>query len=90
MTKKNKLLVKFCNIRGEATFKEAKRVLESLGHKVERTNGSHYIFRDNHQNGVTIPVHNNKVKKKYVRKIQNLINEKNEKIQLFIPDKPTS
>jgi len=75
MTKKEKLLTKFSNITEEASFREATKVLEILEYKIIRTRGSHFIFRNQREENISIPVHNNRIKKKYVRKIQNLINK---------------
>jgi predicted RNA binding protein YcfA (HicA-like mRNA interferase family) len=77
MTKKEKLLTKFNNLRGEASFSEAKKVMEMMGYRIIRMRGSHFIFEKNNPDEpekMTIPVHCNKIKKKYVLKIKKLIN----------------
>jgi len=61
------------------------KVLEILGYEIKRMKGSHFIFErkmTSRTEIMIIPVHNNKVKKRYVTDIIKLIKQgENEKIQ---------
>jgi len=84
MVNKEKRIERFCNIKAEAEFREVIQVLKILGYEIVRMNGSHFIFEkigDSKARRLTIPVHCNKVKKKYVWNIIKIIKQtKNEKL----------
>ena len=84
MKKIDKRLVGFCNKRGDASFKEAIQVLKILNFQIKRMKGSHFFFQKGEgktAKNITIPVHNGKVKKRYVRDIIKIIKqEKDERI----------
>lgn len=80
MTNERKRIERFCNVKAEAEFREAIQVLKIIGYEIVRMQGSHFIFEDRKMKKETIPVHNNKIKKIYVRKIQKLIKKYYEKI----------
>lgn len=81
MTNERKRIERFCNIKAEAEFREAIQVMGIIGYKIDRMNGSHFVFKDDKGNKKTIPVHCNKIKKVYVKRIQKLIKLHYEKIQ---------
>jgi predicted RNA binding protein YcfA (HicA-like mRNA interferase family) len=67
----------------EAHFTEVKTVLNFLGYKLARVRGSHHIFKDKDGNIIILPVHNNFVKRCYVKEILKKINQSsNEKMFL--------
>ena len=53
-------------------FDEVKSILISHGFENVRTRGSNFIFTDN-RNVISIPVHNNTVKKIYLEKIIEIL-----------------
>ena len=53
-------------------FDEVKSILISHGFENVRTRGSHFIFTDN-SSVISIPVHNNAVKKIYLEKIIEIL-----------------
>jgi len=81
MTNEEKRLEKFCNTGAEAAFREVIQVMEILGYRIIRMRGSHFIFEkigDSKARNITIPVHCNKVKKKYVKDIIKMIKQTND------------
>jgi len=83
MTNERKRVEKFCNIRGGAEFREAIQVMRMIGYEIIRMHGSHFIFESlihKEAENITIPVHHNKIKKIYVKRIQKLIKLYYEKI----------
>jgi predicted RNA binding protein YcfA (HicA-like mRNA interferase family) len=48
-------------------------MLAGAGYQLTRISGSHHIFTKPGHNPISIPVHKNKVKSVYVRKIQQII-----------------
>ena len=45
MTKKDKRIERFKKIKGEASFYEARKVLEIIGYEIIRMRGSHFILK---------------------------------------------
>ena len=76
--RKLKLLKRLKNNPRGATFEEIRTLLSQEGFKLDRVTGSHHIFK---RSGVTfvIPVHQNRVKSVYVRRVIELIEEAKEK-----------
>ena len=72
--KKRKLLERLANNPKGATFDDVRTLLLQEGFKLHRIAGSHYIFK---KPGITfvIPVHANRVKSVYVRRVIQLIKE---------------
>jgi predicted RNA binding protein YcfA (HicA-like mRNA interferase family) len=56
----------------EKRFSEVRRQLESAGWVLARISGSHHVFTKPGQSPISIPVHGNKVKPVYVRKIKHI------------------
>jgi predicted RNA binding protein YcfA (HicA-like mRNA interferase family) len=59
-------------VASEKRFKEVRRMLEAKGYRLARVSGSHHVFIKPGQLPLSIPVHNQKVKPIYVRKIEKL------------------
>jgi predicted RNA binding protein YcfA (HicA-like mRNA interferase family) len=72
MAKKDKLLQLLKNSPNNANFRDIRKLLESEGYSLDRVTGSHHIFKKSETTFV-IPVHNNRVKSVYVRRIIELI-----------------
>ncbi len=74
MSKSEKLLDKLRNSPKNATFADLKKLLVQEGFLLERITGSHHIFKRNEVTFV-IPVHKNRVKSVYVRRVIEIIEE---------------
>lgn len=74
MSKWDKLLAKICTLSGEIRFDELRKVLESYGYEVRGsgTGGSHYTFRKEGCNSITIPKQR-AAKKVYVEMVKKII-----------------
>lgn len=59
----------------DITYDEILRYLNHYNFYLERTNGSHHIFKDIKQRRITIPVHNGKIKSCYVSLMVRIIKE---------------
>ena len=72
--KKRKLLDRLTNNPKGATFEDIRTLLLQEGFKLVRIAGSHHVFK---KPGITfvIPVHANRVKSVYVRRVIQLIKE---------------
>lgn len=57
----------------EMRIEEVIRVLEYFGYLHERTKGSHYQFKKDYTKIFTVPSHNMKVKKYYLKLIKSII-----------------
>ena len=74
MTKRAKLFDKLKNNPKDATFSQIEKLLLSEGFTLDRISGSHHIFK----NGLVtfvLPVHGNKVKSVYVRRVIEILEE---------------
>ena len=72
MGKREKLIDRLTNSPQNATFSDIRNLLEYEGFHLDRATGSHHIFKYAETTFV-IPVHNNRVKAIYVRKVLELI-----------------
>ena len=72
MGKREKLIERLTNSPQNATFADIRNLLEYEGFYLDRVTGSHHIFKYAETTFV-IPVHNNRVKAIYVRKVLELI-----------------
>jgi predicted RNA binding protein YcfA (HicA-like mRNA interferase family) len=72
MGKREKLIDRLTNSPQNATFADIRNLLEYEGFYLDRVTGSHHIFKYAETTFV-IPVHNNRVKVIYVRKVLELI-----------------
>lgn len=74
MSKWEKLLTKIITLSGEVRFDELRKVLESYGYEVRGsgTGGSHYTFRKEGCNSITIPK-KRAAKKVYVEMVKKVI-----------------
>jgi predicted RNA binding protein YcfA (HicA-like mRNA interferase family) len=72
MSKKEKLLELLKNSPNNVTFGDIRKLLELEGFDLDRITGSHHIFKKN-EIVLVIPVHNNRVKSVYVKRVVELI-----------------
>ena len=72
MSKKNKLLELLKNSPNNVTFGDIRKLLELEGFDLDRITGSHHIFKRD-EVVLVIPVHNNRVKSVYVKRVVGLI-----------------
>lgn len=72
MSKKEKLLELLKNSPNNVTFGDIRKHLELEGFDLDRITGSHHIFKRN-EIVLVIPVHNNRVKSVYVKRVVELI-----------------
>ena len=77
MTKLDKLINKILTVPKDMRFDELKKVLEKYGYKLEQPRGgsSHYTFRKDGCEPITIPKHN-PVKRVYVELVKEVVEEK--------------
>jgi predicted RNA binding protein YcfA (HicA-like mRNA interferase family) len=76
--RKDKLLTRLKNNPSGATFDDIRRLLLHEGFRIDRITGSHHIFRKSDVIFV-IPVHANRVKSVYVKRVIKLVEETKEK-----------
>lgn len=72
MSKKDKLLELLKNSPNNVTFGDIRKLLELEGFDLDRITGSHHIFK-REEIVLVIPVHNNRVKSVYVKRVVELI-----------------
>jgi predicted RNA binding protein YcfA (HicA-like mRNA interferase family) len=72
MSKKEKLLELLKNSPNNVTFGNIRKFLELEGFDLDRITGSHHIFKRD-EIVLVIPVHNNRVKSVYVKRVVELI-----------------
>ena len=76
--KKQKLLRRLKNAPSGATFNDIRSLLLEEGFRLDRVTGSHHIFKKGDLTFV-IPVHANRVKSVYVKRVIKLVEETKEK-----------
>jgi predicted RNA binding protein YcfA (HicA-like mRNA interferase family) len=74
VSKRKKLRERLKNNPNTATFSELRKLLEQEGFALDRITGSHHIFTKDDVTFV-VPVHNNKVKTIYVKRVIELIEQ---------------
>jgi len=72
MSKKDKLLELLKNSPNNVTFGDIRKLLELESFDLDRITGSHHIFKKD-EIVLVIPVHNNRVKSVYVKRVVELI-----------------
>ena len=74
MSKWDKLIVRICNLSKDLRFDELKKVLESYGYVLNtpRSGSSHYTFRKQGCQPITIPKHE-PIKKTYVEMVRQIV-----------------
>jgi predicted RNA binding protein YcfA (HicA-like mRNA interferase family) len=72
--RKHKLLDRLTNNPKDATFDDIRTLLSHEGFHLDRVTGSHHVFK---KSGITfvIPVHSNRVKSVYVKRVIALIEQ---------------
>jgi predicted RNA binding protein YcfA (HicA-like mRNA interferase family) len=74
MGKREKLIDRLTNSPHNATFSDIRNLLEYEGFHLDKVKGSHHVFKYA-ETSFVIPVHNNRVKAIYVRKVLELIEQ---------------
>ena len=81
MSKWDKLLMQICSLSKDLRFDELRKVLEGYGYKMNapRNGSSHYTFRKEGCQPITIPKHE-PIKKIYVQMVKEIVEseEKND------------
>ena len=74
MSKWDKLLARICTLSKDLRFDELRKVLESYGYIMSAPRGgsSHYTFRKEGRNPITIPKHE-PIKKVYVEMVRQVV-----------------
>lgn len=75
MTIKEKRFLKFSQQPKDTSLDKTKIVLEDFGYELSKIKGSHHVFKKPYESTIVIPVHNNKVKKIYIKKLIKILNE---------------
>ena len=80
MSKWDKLLNKICSLAKDIRFDELRKVLESYGYimNAPRSGSSHYTFRKQGCQPITIPKHE-PIKKVYVEMVRRIVESEAEK-----------
>ena len=73
MTKKEKRFEDLQNLKADASFQVIKIILEENGYRLTASKGSHFRFKKANKPSISIPVHQGKVKKVYIKEILKLI-----------------
>lgn len=73
MTNMNKRIKKLFDSPGNVSIQELQIVLEYFGYKLSRISGSHFIFTHSTKDTQSVPVHSNKIKKFYIKKLLKII-----------------
>ena len=55
------------------SIQEIQNILESFGYTLDRIKGSHYIFVKENYDIIVLPVHSQKVRKIYLRKVKDIV-----------------
>jgi predicted RNA binding protein YcfA (HicA-like mRNA interferase family) len=74
MSKREKLLESLKQSPNNVTFAQIRKLLEQEEFTLERITGSHHVFKKGSITFV-VPVHNNKVKSVYVKRVVEIIEE---------------
>lgn len=74
MSKREKIRERLKNNPENAKFSDIRKLLEQEGFFLDRITGSHHIFKKDETTFV-VPVHNNKVKTIYVKRVIELIEQ---------------
>jgi len=74
MSKRKKLRERLKNNPNNVNFSDIRKLLEQEGFVLDRVTGSHHIFTKD-ETIFVVPVHNNKVKTIYVKRVIELIEQ---------------
>ena len=72
MSKKEKRITELLKFPNTMRFFEVQTILEDKGYTLERTKGSHHIFKKD-ASIVNVPVHNKVVKVEYLKNIAKML-----------------
>lgn len=75
VTKREKLFLKLFRSPQETSLRDIEKVLNCFGYEKARIRGSHHIFRKGNHATIVLPVHNNMIKKTYIKKVTKILNE---------------
>lgn len=78
MTKRDKLRRKLRNNPNDATMQEVQTLLKRFGFILDRVSGSHHLFvyeQGEIYRSISIPLHGRKVKRVYVERATDLLDE---------------
>ena len=87
MNKRYKRFLKLRNNPKETPFFKVKTILNDWEYMISRIRGSHTTFENQEGQYIRFPVHNNKVRKEYIRYITNELIKQNETLRLQLPYK---
>ncbi len=74
MSRREKLVETLKQSPNNVTFAQIRKLLEQEGFSLERITGSHHVFK-REQTIFVVPVHKNKVKAVYVKRVVEIIEE---------------
>lgn len=74
MSKLKKRIAKLLANPRDCTLREIWPILEYYDYGLARIKGSHHVFRTIAGKSIIIPVHNGKIKKKYLKDLKILVN----------------
>jgi predicted RNA binding protein YcfA (HicA-like mRNA interferase family) len=75
VSKLAKLVAAFLASPVQVSFDDVERLMRAFGFKIDRTTGSHHVFRHDDGSKLTVPtVGGRRVKSAYVRQIVDLLN----------------
>ncbi len=78
MSKRERLRQKLRSLPADADMRDVQTLLERFGFKFVRTRGSHHIFEyddGKRSSQIVFPLHGNKVKRVYIRRVIEIIDE---------------
>lgn len=73
MSKRQKRAKIFQTIKGDAHLYFIQKILEDHGYSLSHISGSHFHFTKQNAPSITIPAHNNLVKKWYIKELQKML-----------------
>lgn len=78
MAQWNKLLLKLKNLDKNMRFEELRKILEKYGYTMHspKSGSSHYTFRKNGHNPITIPKHT-PIKTVYIKMVKEIVEAEN-------------
>lgn len=74
MSQIEKLLEKLKQTKTDIPLRDLSKILTSVGYVCVRQKGSHFHFRKANSPFITVPAHQQKVKRVYIKEILSLLN----------------
>lgn len=75
MTQKEKRFQRLIQNPKSTSIQELTTILNDCGYGLARISGSHYIFARSNSEVIVVAVHNNRIKKSYIKKLIKKLNE---------------